>query len=504
MIYERSEHIQKNIWFIEENKYKKRVYKLKKQMWFNRKYRPKNFELIEWQDQVKDILKSEVEQWKLSSSYIFFWPRWTWKTSIARILTRAINCTSKDTKPCNECESCKLINEWKTLDFVEIDAASNTQVDKIREEIIDKSVYPPTTLKKKVYIIDEVHMLSKSAFNALLKIMEEPAEYLTFILATTEINKVPETIISRCEVFNFKRISQDEIVQRLKFIAKQENLEYTEDWLKLISKISDGAMRDAIKYLEQVSVIWEVNADSVGKFLGIVPEREIVDFLETLDEWNIEKIYAKIDKLQGKWTDLGNFAKDILSYLDEHLLENIEKNIRLVKLFDEIYRAVKEFPSSSLAYKTSIWEFLIENWLIESDLKNKKEKQPKELKKDNQKEKEGKTQVEDNKQETREKKQEDKEAKKEKDWKSKEFTKEELIDKLPSAQTRWAIKNFADLERENWKLKIIIVSKLDFDMLSRSERQKELDETIQTISPWCDFELKFLEKEEYLKFKIQN
>ena len=316
------------------------------------KYRPKDFNSVVWQEQVKDILKAESEQNKLSSSYIFFWPRWTGKTSTARILAKAINCTWEWEKPCNSCEACKLINEWKTLDFVEIDAASNTQVDKIREEIIDKAVYPPTTLKKKVYIIDEVHMLSKSAFNALLKIMEEPPEYLIFILATTEIHKVPETIISRCEVFNFKRISTENIVSQLKYIAENENIKYDEEWLKLIAKISDGWLRDAIKYLEQVAIVGEVNIENTAKFLGIAPERQIQVFLEKIEQNNINELFEEIENLQKQWVDLVNFIKDSLSYLDEHLQQNIEKNLYLIQILDEVYQNIKNFPTPVLAYKT--------------------------------------------------------------------------------------------------------------------------------------------------------
>lgn len=447
-------------------------------MAFNAKYRPKNFDMIEWQSQVKDILQAEVQQWKLSSSYIFFWPRWTWKTSIARILSKAINCTDGKMKPCNECENCKLINQGKTLDFVEIDAASNTQVDKIREEIIDKSVYPPTTLKKKVYIIDEAHMLSKSAFNALLKIMEEPADYLTFILATTEINKVPETIISRCKVFNFKRIAKNEIIERLEFIAKEENLKYDKEGLALIAKISDGGMRDAIKFLEQVSIIWEVNAENATKFLWIVPERQIVEFLEIIQWTNINKIFESIDKLQENWVDLGNFVKDILAYLDEKLLENMQENLKLIKLFDEIYKNIKNFPSATLAYKTTIGDFFTDGLKIDKQEKIETTKKVKIEKVDK---------VEEKKVE-----------------KSKEFTKEELLAKLSSAQLKWAIKNFADLEREENQLTIIMISKIDYNILQKADKQKELDETIQTISPWCKFEIKFMDKQEYLNNKIQK
>jgi DNA polymerase-3 subunit gamma/tau len=190
------------------------------------KYRSQTFNDIIEQDYTKDILRQQVlksfegEQF---SNYLFYGSRGIGKTSIARIVARALNCTNNtDGNPCNSCDQCLLIKSNRAIDIVEIDAASNTGVDNIRDEIINKAIYPPTQLRKKVYIIDEVHMLSTGAFNALLKIMEEPPSYLVFILATTELHKVPETIASRCQLFHFKRITQAGIVSRLEYICKNE------------------------------------------------------------------------------------------------------------------------------------------------------------------------------------------------------------------------------------------------------------------------------------------
>jgi DNA polymerase-3 subunit gamma/tau len=189
------------------------------------KYRPSTFDQLVEQSHIVDVLKAQLLNGHSHSNYIFFGPRGTGKTTTARIFAKALNCPHNAKhagNPCGECESCLMISANKAVDIVEIDAASYTGVDNIRDEIISKASYPPAALKRKVYIIDEVHMLSKGAFNALLKIMEEPPVYLTFILATTEIHKVPETIISRCQLFQFRKLSYDAIVTQLEKICNTE------------------------------------------------------------------------------------------------------------------------------------------------------------------------------------------------------------------------------------------------------------------------------------------
>lgn len=323
------------------------------------KYRPMNFDDVVNQSHIVDILKAQIKSSQANNNYLFFWPRWTGKTTIARILSRAVNCPNqKDGNPCNECDSCKSMLKWQTLDFVEIDAASHTQVDNIREEIIDKASYPPTMLKKKVYIIDEVHMLSKSAFNALLKIMEEPPAYLMFILATTEINKVPETIISRCQVFNFKKLSNDDIIGRLRFIAEQENIKYTDNWLKLIANVCDGAMRDANKYLDQISVLWEINEEIVSKFLGVAPDKMIKDFIEIYKIWNINDVFWQLDEINKSWVDLVNFTKEILLFIDKNFVLDIPFFVRLSDVFKNIIIWIKNYPLPLIIYKSEIYKDL--------------------------------------------------------------------------------------------------------------------------------------------------
>ena len=471
------------------------------------KYRPQDFDSIIWQEQVKDILKAEIEKNLTTHSYIFFWPRWTWKTSTARIFAKALNCLSEWKKPCNKCENCKLINEWKTLDLVEIDAASNTQVDKIREEIIDKAIYPPTTLRKKVYIIDEVHMLSKSAFNALLKIMEEPPEYLVFILATTELHKVPETIISRCEVFNFKRISKEQIVNHLKYICEKEWFNYTEWWLELIAKISDWWLRDAIKYLEQVSIIGEINEENVSKFLWIAPEKEIKDFLNILQNKDISNIYAFIEKLQENWVDLINFAKSCLLYLNEHLLEDLNKNLELVRILDKVYQNFKNFPSVELAYKATIWEELCglnnSNPSLIKEEKSAQEKlSDKDITNNDSEIKETEEKVEETKEKTEEKVEETEEKTQISFWKK--ISKNELLENIESPIVKWIIKNFGEIEQINDNLRIIIISQTNYTILNQKDKLKDLEKAINKIDPNLKFEVIYIPKEEYFMKKINQ
>ena len=465
-------------------------------MSFYTKYRPSNFKTIVWQEQVKDILNAEVEQWKINSSYIFFWPRWTWKTSTARIFAKAINCIWKWEKPCNKCENCNLINNWKTLDFVEIDAASHTKVEKIREEIIDKAIYPPTTLKKKVYIIDEVHMLSNSSFNALLKLMEEAPDYLIFILATTEVHKVPETIISRCEVFNFQRINEKNTIKRLKYICDQEWLKFEEWGLKLIAKISDGWLRDAIKYLEQVSIIGNINSENVTKFLWIAPEKQIVSFLEIVQSNNIDDIFFKIEQLQKEWLDLWNFVKDILLYLDDNLSKDLENNLKLVNLFDGIYSSMRNFPTPTLAYKTVIWI------KIQDRTKNVKDEKLKTKIEQSQKINKKHFWTE----QLEEKKENIKKTKNNTPKKiTEKITKNILIENLKSPVIKWIIKNFWNVEyNKEDKFEIIIISKPDYDILQQDEKIKDLSKTIDKLAPWTEFEIKYISKKDYLNSKLQD
>ena len=321
------------------------------------KYRSKTFDELVKQEHIVNILKPKVLQHDYAhSNFLFCGPRWTGKTSTARIFAKAINCLApQDGNPCNACENCQIINNNKTLDVVEIDAASHTGVDNIREEILDKAVYPPAQLKKKVYIIDEVHMLSKWAFNALLKIMEEPPSYLVFVLATTEIQKVPETIISRCQVFTFKKIPVVDLVSHLKMICEKEGMKYAEEALVSIAKISDGCARDAIKYLDQVSILWDISQEHVTSFLGVASQQIIQRFLAALIQKDTEKAFILVDTLAETGIDINNFTRQCLIYIEEHFGEDIAWYVSCTEIIKRIISGIKNFPLPTILMKMEIY-----------------------------------------------------------------------------------------------------------------------------------------------------
>ncbi len=323
------------------------------------RYRPQTFDEMIGQQHIIWILKSKMQSDSSSlQNYLLCWPRWTWKTTSARILAKAINCLDPhDGNPCNKCANCELINSWKTTDYVEIDAASNTWVDNVREVIIDQAGYQPISLKKKIYVIDEVHMLSTAAFNALLKTIEEPSGNVCFILATTELQKVPQTIVSRVQVFNFKKIPQDEMVTHLWNICKTEWFEFDNEALELIATISEWCARDAIKYLDQVSVLGKVSTENVSQFLWISTDATIKSFFEIVKTNDRNQIFEQIDKL-AQWTDLQQFAKQCIGYIDAHILDDTDFYLAISEAFWEIMRQVRFYPYPAVLYKLAFNKFL--------------------------------------------------------------------------------------------------------------------------------------------------
>lgn len=324
------------------------------------KHRPQTFDTVVGQDHITDILKAQIKSdTKKSHNYIFFGPRGTGKTTDARILAKALNCLNlQDGNPCNQCANCEVINKGTTLDYIEIDAASHTGVDNIREEILDKVPYPPTQLKKKIYVIDEVHMLSKGAFNALLKTIEEPKDNVCFVLATTEVHKIPDTIISRCQVFNFKKIPVYKMTQHLKNICDKEELKYGEEALNVISRISEGCVRDAVKYVDQVSILGDINEEHITQFLGVASEAAIEDMMNKIKAGNREEIFTQVDALHEQGVDLHQFAKQVLMYIDHNLHQDTDFLLRVSEIFTEIISTIRYYPYPAVVYKVALNKYL--------------------------------------------------------------------------------------------------------------------------------------------------
>ena len=287
-----------------------------------RKYRPKTFDEICGQEAVVTSLKNQVKNNEISHAYIFQGTRGTGKTSAAKILSRAVNCLHPvDGNPCNECENCKSILNESSLDVVEMDAASNNGVDDIRE-LKEKVIYPPQSLKYKVYIIDEVHMLSKGAFNALLKILEEPPRHLIFILATTEIEKIPATILSRSQKYNFKRISIEKISENLKKIAELEGKSCDDEVFTLIAKSSDGAMRDALSVLDQLLTKNKnhIKLEDAMEVLGISSSELLFNLSRALIEKNVNESLLAIDEIYKEGVDFNTLSSQILNHFRDLLM----------------------------------------------------------------------------------------------------------------------------------------------------------------------------------------
>ena len=286
-----------------------------------RKYRPQAFSDVVGQKGVTDTLRAQLETGKLSHAYLFTGTRGTGKTSCAKILAKAVNCLDpQDGNPCNRCAACRAIDDGSCMDVLEIDAASNNGVDSVRV-LRDDAIYTPSEVKMRVYIIDEVHMLSTAAFNALLKIIEEPPEHLLFILATTELNKVPATILSRCQRFSFRRLSPEDIAGRLNFIAYQEGVQISPAALRLLSRLADGAMRDGVSLFDQCAsaATGEVTEESVCQTLGLAGSRRTGELLQAAAKQDTAKALSIFESLYAEGKDLGALF-DELSALCRDLL----------------------------------------------------------------------------------------------------------------------------------------------------------------------------------------
>ena len=288
-----------------------------------RKYRPKTFDDVVGQPFITETLKTQVRTGRLSHAYLFIGTRGTGKTTCARILAKAVNCEHPvDGNPCNECDACRGIEDGSVLDVVELDAASNNGVDDVRM-LRDEAIFSPTTVRKRVYIIDEVHMLSKPAFNALLKILEEPPQHLMFILATTELNKVLPTILSRCQRHSFRRLDGDTIAKRLAYVAEQEGINLTADAAQLLGRLADGGMRDGLSLLDQCSAVETVDAAAVRSAMGLAGTLRTQSIAEAVLAGNTEEALTQFESL---WQD----GKDPAALLGE--LSGLFRDALLLRL----------------------------------------------------------------------------------------------------------------------------------------------------------------------------
>jgi DNA polymerase-3 subunit gamma/tau len=327
-----------------------------------RKYRPMIFDDLVGQDHVRNILKNAVEQGKISHAYIFSGPRGTGKTSAARILARAINCEAiKKSEPCNKCNTCKAAIEESLTDLIEMDAASHTGVDDMRD-LIEKAQFSPTAAKRKVYIIDEVHMLSKSAFNALLKTLEEPPENTHFILATTEAHKILDTIISRCQRFDFHRIGPDNIFEVLKKVAKKEGIKADEEALRIIAYNARGSLRDALSIFEQIAFRDNLTLEGVKQGLGMASSHMVKQFVDAVKDKRVMEALTYINDLLAEGIDLMQFVSEILMYIREEMLEAVEKDNKedaknyteLIDIFYEASYGLKDAVISQLPLEMAV------------------------------------------------------------------------------------------------------------------------------------------------------
>ncbi len=321
-----------------------------------RKHRPTLFSEISGQSHIVQTLCNAIRNNRIGQAYLFTGSRGIGKTTLARIYSKTINCLKPVKKtgkvsiePCNKCENCKAIMENKTIDINEIDAASHTGVDNIRQ-LKENINLTPSLLKYKVYIIDEVHMLSIGAFNALLKTLEEPPQHAIFILATTELHKIPETIISRCQRFNFNRLTHKQIIERLKQIAKKEKVKIDDQALEIIATEAEGGMRDAESILNQIISLEDkkITGDEVSQILGASSQNHTIEFIEKLLTDQVETTLKQIEELQNEGIYLVNFNKSLISILRGLIIHKIDPGLNKKSIFSpENSRKLNELASTN-------------------------------------------------------------------------------------------------------------------------------------------------------------
>ena len=327
-----------------------------------RKYRPKVFSDVYGQDHVTSTLKNEIKNGRVSHAYLFTGSRGTGKTTCAKILAKAVNCEHNvDGEPCNECEVCKGLDNGSIYDVVEIDAASNNGVDNIRE-LRDETNYAPSRGKYRVYIIDEVHMLSTGAFNALLKTLEEPPAHVIFILATTEVHKLPATILSRCQRFDFKRIQPETMAVRLKEVAGIEGLNLDDDAAVLIARIADGALRDGLSILDQCAGrSKEINSDLVSEVAGLAGREAMYKLSDCIANSDSNTAMSIISDLYQNSFDMERLCVEMINHFRNFLVaKTVRKSRELIICTDDEYNTIleasKEFTVESIVFALDLFQ----------------------------------------------------------------------------------------------------------------------------------------------------
>lgn len=307
-----------------------------------RKFRPDNFNDVKGQDHIVTTLRNQIRSGRIGHAYLLTGTRGTGKTTVAKLFAKAVNCENPhEGNPCNECRMCKGIISGTSMNVIEIDAASNNGVENVRE-IVDEVRYSPTEGKYKVYIIDEVHMLSAGAFNALLKTIEEPPSYVIFILATTEVHKIPVTILSRCQRYDFKRISIDTIAGRLRELMDIENIEIEDKALHYIARVADGSLRDALSLLDQCISFYlgkKITYDNVLDVLGTVDTKVFSDLLQCVRHQDVSGCIRILDDIESNGRELSQFVTDFIWYL---------RNLLLVKTTDNVGEIIIDMSTENL------------------------------------------------------------------------------------------------------------------------------------------------------------